>query len=110
MAAKFVISRRVNGDFQFVLKAGNGQIVLVSQGYAGRSGCENGIDAVRENAPRDERFVFNTAQNGKLYFNLLAANFQVVGVSQMYSNEASRAAGMQSVKNNAAIATVVDES
>ena len=32
MAGKFVISKRSNGDFQFNLKAGNGQVILASQG------------------------------------------------------------------------------
>lgn len=109
MAAKFVISRRINGDYQFNLKAGNGQVILTSQGYAGRSGCENGIDAVRENSLIDQRFQRLDSTNGKLYFNLLAGNFQIIGVSQMYANDASRNAGIESVKHNAPIASLVDE-
>jgi uncharacterized protein YegP (UPF0339 family) len=30
---KFVISTRKNGEFQFSLKAGNGQEILASEGY-----------------------------------------------------------------------------
>ena len=51
MAGKFVISKRSNGDFQFNLKAGNGQVILASQGYADKAGCKNGIESVKKNAP-----------------------------------------------------------
>jgi uncharacterized protein YegP (UPF0339 family) len=34
---KFVISKRTNGDYQFNLKASNGQVILTSQGYNSKS-------------------------------------------------------------------------
>ena len=34
MAGKFVISKRSNGEFQFNLKAGNGQVILASEGHS----------------------------------------------------------------------------
>ena len=46
---KFVVSKRTNGEFQFNLKADNGQIILTSEGYSTRTGCENGIASVRIN-------------------------------------------------------------
>jgi len=36
----FVISKRKNGEFQFVLKAGNGQVILGSEGYSTKAACE----------------------------------------------------------------------
>lgn len=48
---KFVISKRKNGEFQFNLKAGNGQTILSSEGYTTRASCENGIESVKKNAP-----------------------------------------------------------
>ncbi|MBA4319727.1 MAG: hypothetical protein C0412_15100, partial [Flavobacterium sp.] len=30
----FLVSKRKNDEFQFVLKAGNGQVILASEGYA----------------------------------------------------------------------------
>lgn len=38
---KFVIKKRSNGEFQFNLHAGNGQVILSSEGYASKAGCEN---------------------------------------------------------------------
>ena len=47
---KFVISEAKSGGFKFNLKAGNGEIILASEGYSSMSGCKNGIESVRKNA------------------------------------------------------------
>ena len=46
---KFVIKNTKNG-LKFDLKATNGQIIAVSEGYVKMSSCMNGIDSVRKNA------------------------------------------------------------
>ena len=48
---KFEVSVRKNGEFQFNLKATNGQIIAVSEGYVAKPGCLNGIESVKKNAP-----------------------------------------------------------
>ena len=48
---KFQLFRDKAGQYRFRLKARNGKIIAVSEGYQTRSGCENGIDSVRQNAP-----------------------------------------------------------
>lgn len=48
---KFQLFRDKAGQFRFRLKARNGKVIAVSEGYASKSGCENGIQSVRENAP-----------------------------------------------------------
>jgi uncharacterized protein len=53
----FVISKRKNGEFQFVLKAGNGQVILASEGYTTKAACENGIESVRKNSQTDARLI-----------------------------------------------------
>lgn len=97
----FVISTRKNGETQFNLKASNGQIILSSEGYSSLAACENGIASVKTNAADDSRYEKLTAKNGKFYFNLKAANGQIIGSSEMYETEASRDNGIASVKNNA---------
>ncbi len=106
---KFVITKRTNDEFQFNLKAANGQVILTSEGYVTKASCENGIESVKKNASDDNRFDRKTSTNGKFYFNLKASNGQVIGSSQMYESEASRDNGIDSVKTNAPEATVVDE-
>lgn len=48
---KFELYQDKAGEFRFRLKARNGKIVGVSEGYTGRAGCLNGIDSVKSNAP-----------------------------------------------------------
>ncbi|MDR0937852.1 MAG: YegP family protein [Mediterranea sp.] len=106
--SKFEISKRKDGQFQFNLKAGNGEIILTSEGYVAKDGCKNGITSVQKNAPLDERYERKVAKNGKPFFNLKASNGQVIGSSEMYSSEAARDKGIESVKKNAPIATLSD--
>lgn len=106
---KFVISTRKNGEFQFNLKADNGQVILASEGYASKSSCTNGIESVRKNAASDGQFERKTAANGKFFFNLKATNGQVIGSSEMYESEAGRDNGIASVMKNAPGATVDDQ-
>lgn len=106
---KFVITKRVNGEFQFSLKAGNGQEILRSEGYSSKSNCENGIESVKRNSQDDSKFDRKTSANGKPYFNLKATNGQIIGTSEMYESEAGRDNGIESVKKNAPEATIEDQ-
>jgi hypothetical protein len=103
---KFVISTRKNGEFQFNLKAGNGQTILASEGYTILAACENGIESVRKNSQTEARFDKKEATNGKPYFNLKATNGQIIGTSEMYESVASRDNGVESVMKNAPDATI----
>ena len=38
------------GEFRFRLKATNGEIIAVSEGYKAMASCKNGIESVRKNA------------------------------------------------------------
>lgn len=106
---KFVISLRKNGEPQFVLKAGNGQVILASQGYASKDSCLNGIESVRKNSQDDARFDRKESANGKPFFNLTATNGQIIGTSEMYESAAARDNGIESVKKNAPDAEVEDQ-
>ena len=47
---KFEIYVDKAGEFRFRLKATNGQIIAVSEGYKAMAGCKNGIASVKKNA------------------------------------------------------------
>lgn len=106
---KFIIRQRINKDYQFNLKAVNGQVILTSQGYATKAGCKNGIESVKTNAPFDSRYDRRMASNSQFYFNLKAANGEIIGTSEMYTTLSARENGIESVKNNAPAAEIVDE-
>ena len=48
---KFEVYVDKAGEFRFRLKARNGEIIAVSEGYTTKPACENGIESVRKNAP-----------------------------------------------------------
>jgi uncharacterized protein YegP (UPF0339 family) len=97
----FVISKRTNGEFQFRLKAGNGQEILASEGYTTKAACLNGVESVKKNSQEDARFDRLESKNGKFYFNLKATNGQIIGTSEMYESKASMENGIASVAKNA---------
>lgn len=106
---KFVVTVRKNGEFQFNLKATNGQVILSSEGYTTKTACLNGIESVKKNAVDEKKFEVKVAKNGKPFFNLKASNGQVIGASQMYASERTMKAGIASVMKNAPKAPVVEE-
>ncbi len=48
--AKFEISSNDKGQYHFVLKAGNGEIIATSQMYKSLDGAKKGIESVKANA------------------------------------------------------------
>lgn len=110
MAAKFVIEKGAGGKYRFNLKAGNGEIILSSETYEGKSGAQKGIDSVKANAPLDSRYERKTASNGRPYFVLKAANGEPIGRGETYSSASAMEAGIESVKKNAPGADVEDAS
>ena len=51
---KFEMYTDKAGEFRFRLKARNGEIIAVSEGYVAKASCENGIKSVRKNAAEAE--------------------------------------------------------
>ena len=47
---KFEMYTDKAGEVRFRLKATNGQVIAVSEGYAAKASCLNGVESVRKNA------------------------------------------------------------
>ncbi len=47
---KFEVYEDKGGEFRFRLKATNGQIIAVSEGYTAKASCLNGVESVKKNA------------------------------------------------------------
>ncbi|MBK8508268.1 MAG: YegP family protein [Candidatus Competibacteraceae bacterium] len=108
MAGWFELSKSSDGQFRFVLKAGNGESILSSELYKTKRSAQDGIASVQNNAALDQRYIKKDAANGKFYFVLAAANHQVIGTSQMYAAEKSRQVGIDSVKQNGSTTEIKD--
>jgi len=46
---KFEVYTDKKGEFRFRLKARNGEIIAVSEGYVAKASCLNGIESVKKN-------------------------------------------------------------
>lgn len=109
MAGKFILKKSSDGQFRFVLKAGNGETILTSELYKVKPSALNGIESVKKNAPLDERYERKVDKAGHPRFNLKAGNHEIIGSSEGYNSDAARDNGIESVKANAPTAVVEDE-
>ena len=106
MAGWYELTSNDKGQFSFVLKAGNGEVILRSEHYESKQAADNGIASVQKNSPDDARYDRKDASDGRPYFNLKAGNHQVIGTSQMYKTAASRDKGIESVQTNGPTTTI----
>ena len=120
---KFVVNTTKTG-FTFHLKAANGETIATSEVYTSEAGCQNGIDSVKKNAPaaqvedqtaegyavqKNPKFEVYTDKAGEYRFRLTATNGQTIAASEGYKAKANAMGGIDSVKQNAASATVEDK-
>ena len=120
---KFVI-RRVQSGLKFDLKAGNGQTILTSEVYTTEAACRKGIESVMKNAPlaRIEnqteaprvtqvhpKFEMYLDKKGAYRFRLKARNGEIIAVSDSYAAKAGCLNGIESVRQNAPDARILEE-
>ncbi|UOO81365.1 YegP family protein [Uruburuella testudinis] len=107
--ATFELTRSDNGEFHFNFLDNNEKTILRSEQYGSKAAAQNGIESVRSNAGNDERYEYRESSAGKFYFNLKAANGQIVGTSMMYDDDAARRTAAATVKSSAAQAGVIED-
>ena len=119
----FVI-KKVNTGIMFNLKADNGQVIATSEVYTTSASCKNGIDSVRKNAPiaaledqtvegfaaeKCPKFELYVDKAGEFRFRLKATNGEIIAASEGYTAKESCENGIQSVRENAPVAEMVEE-
>jgi uncharacterized protein YegP (UPF0339 family) len=84
----------MDGKYYFDFVAGNGQNVLRSEAYATSQSATKGIAAVTAAGVDPSAYQINLAKNGEYYFNIVAANHEIVATSEAYATKsnATRAA------------------
>ncbi len=120
---KFVV-RKTSTGVKFDLKAGNGQVIATSEVYSSDAACKNGIESVKKNAPiaavenqtvegyeteKNPKFEVYQDKAGEYRFRLTATNGQTIATSEGYKAIAGCLNGVESVKENAPDAEVVEE-
>jgi uncharacterized protein YegP (UPF0339 family) len=106
MPGWFELRKTSDGQFRFSLKADEKETLLSSETYRSRSSAEGGIASVRSNCAQPARFEKKVAANGKFFFNLKAANGEVIGTSPMYPSEQARDASLATAMTAGADAVV----
>jgi hypothetical protein len=109
MTGWFDMSKSSDDQFMIDLKAGNAETILTSELYKAKNSAETGIASVQSNCSIDGSYERLDARNGKHYFNLKAANHQIIGTSQMYESAQSCEKGIESEKTNGASKIVKDK-
>jgi uncharacterized protein YegP (UPF0339 family) len=84
----FDLYKDAGGQFRFNLLSSTADVLVSSQGYVTRLGALNGLVSVLDNGAYRASYDVKTAANGGTYFNLLAANKQVIATSQVYATAA----------------------
>ena len=87
--ARFQVFRGLDGQYYFHLRAGNGEIVLQSEGYTRKASALDGTASVSNWGSDSARYTVKDAANGQAYFTVTASNGQVVGVSETYASRAN---------------------
>jgi uncharacterized surface protein with fasciclin (FAS1) repeats/uncharacterized protein YegP (UPF0339 family) len=132
VAGVFEVLYDAAGRFRFHLKAANGQIIAVSQSYGTKESALKGIASIKKNAPiakiadftaggtmpesthragivQDTVFEIQFNAPDRFRFHLKAANGQIIAVSQSYLSKQSAENGIASVKKNAPMAKIIDQ-
>jgi len=78
-----------DGDVYFHLRAGNGEIVLSSEGYTRKANALNGISAVEENGVDPGMFVTFETASGEYAIALQAANGKTIARGESYATKSN---------------------
>lgn|SRR5574344_41396 len=105
---KFIVTACGNGEYQFNLKASNGQIVLTGAICKTKIDCLTAIKSVQKNVAVKSRFAVREDGGGRWYFELRSSGGRVLGTSQLYSSERSLRLGIETVVFNAGDSQVFD--
>tara|TARA_R110002096_G_scaffold16898_9_gene57921 strand:+ start:39318 stop:40079 length:762 start_codon:yes stop_codon:yes gene_type:complete len=95
--ARFTTLEGQNGLYYFNLKAANGEIVLQSQAYSSEAAALNATFAVLEAGADKGNYDVKKSADGGGYFNLKAANGEIIGTSEVYYSTSNAKRAVNSV-------------
>lgn len=105
--AKYEIKKSQDLKYYWVFKSNNGEVVLKSEMYVSKQGCQIGIQSSK-NSLNVSNFKIYKSQNGQFYFTQVANNGEVIGVSETYVTSAGCENGIASIRNSGGSAFVSD--
>lgn len=107
---------QADGAYRLRIKAKNGEILLAGEGYESKDGAKNAIESVRANGTDEEAYELNAASSNPdglydadWYFNLTAANGEVLGSSEIYASKGGAKNGMETLASYVAGGLKIDD-
>jgi uncharacterized protein YegP (UPF0339 family) len=88
------------GRTYFHMEAGNGEIILASQGYDARVGAVGGILSVLDHGGLASNYSIKLGADGKHYVSLKAANGEIIATGQGYSTRSNATRGINTLVAN----------
>jgi uncharacterized protein YegP (UPF0339 family) len=85
--ARFKVFTGADGQFYFNLTAGNGEIVLQSEGYTTKAAALKGVASVHENGLEASNFEIFESKNGQYFFDLYAKNNEIIAHGETYKTK-----------------------
>ncbi len=95
--AGFETFRGEDGQYYFRLRAGNGEIVLQSEGYKAKQSALDGIASVRDNGKTSAQYKLDEAADGLYYWHLSAKNGEIIGRSETYATKSNATRGVSDI-------------
>jgi len=106
---KYHIIKSSNGNYYFTLRAQNAETILVSEQFKSYNAAKSAIQQSILSANSHGNFRKIESSDGKLYFQLIGDNGNVLGSSPLYSNNKSLERGIAAtIKYGTSHATVID--
>lgn len=88
-AQQFEIFKGEDLKTYFRLRAGNGEIMLSSQGYTASSSAKKGIESVKTNGADASRYEVFETDAGQYALRLVAANGEVIARGESYASKSN---------------------
>jgi len=106
--ASFKLTKKTKGEFHFNLIADNNEKVLSSETYKQKRGALDGIESVKKNCLKDERYELKKSKRGQHFFILKAVNSEIIGKSEEYTSLRGAKDGIAVIKRIAPKAVLKD--
>ena len=108
MSGKFEVEKSNDDKYFFRLRSSGGTILLFSETFTTKASAKDSITSVQSNATNNERYERATSSDKRYYFTLKARNGEKIGLSLLHDTELARNLAIESTKQDAPAAEVVD--
>lgn len=107
--SKFYVTTNVIDNYRFTFKTADGRKLLHGAGFYSKATCLQGIAHVKSYADNAGCFLRKGGENKRFYFVLQSEKGKPLAVSEMYNTYHDMEAAINTVKEQAAKARIIEE-